>query len=350
MEQSMEELVQKQKKLTFLLGEKMYQLHKSLAVRFLYTSEGVSEESEVLKLLRLLDYLEDRTQIYQELYGEEEGEESSEEEESLEEEKEAPEEEREVEAVEKEMPPEEEIAQMPEPLAGSSGILPAQDNGGGEDDLLQTIYKESSFASDTEKKLFEDSIEELKNGTQHERELSISRIGRLADKNAVSKIFKFAIKDKSSAVRLAVVKQVSRSKDEECNGILDLGLYDVDLKVRVAAIKGLASQVSDEHQTLLERLLIDSEQSIRALSVTYLGIYYGRDGVKKALTASTDESPYVRKSLAEMLSIVKPEGSLRAIENMLSDKDEGVKKAAHEALSKLMPAQKKERSHGKKGK
>ena len=349
MEQSLEELAQKQKKLTFLLGEKMRELYKSSAVRFLYTSEGVSEESEVLKLIKLLDYLEDRTQIYKELYCEEEEESPEEEEVEVEEKeeiKEKPQEE--VEIIEEEKI---EVEDVQKPQDASPETLPVQDNDKDEDDILQTVYKEPIFTSDTEKKLFEDSIEQLKNGTQHERELSISRIGRLADKNAVSKIYKFAMKDKSSFVRLAVIKQISRAKDEENKGIFELGLHDTDLKVRMAAIKGLASHVSDEHQALLERLLIDNDQNIRALSVTYLGIYYGKDGIKKAIAACTaDESPYVRKSLVEMLSIVKPEGGLRTIKNMLSDTDEDVKKAAHEALGKFMSSRKKEKSHAKKRK
>lgn len=71
MEQRLEELRQKQKKLIFLLGEKVEGLYRSGLLRFLYTSEGVKDEEDVLKLLRFLGYIEDRITKIVQICGEE---------------------------------------------------------------------------------------------------------------------------------------------------------------------------------------------------------------------------------------------------------------------------------------
>lgn len=60
MDKYLEDLRQKQRKLTFLLGEKVENLYKSGLLRFLYTSDSVKEEEEVLRLLRFIGYLEER--------------------------------------------------------------------------------------------------------------------------------------------------------------------------------------------------------------------------------------------------------------------------------------------------
>lgn len=72
MEQHLQELRQKQRKLTFLLGEKIENLYTSGLLRFLYTSDGVKDEEEVLKLLRLLGYIEERIAKLSHFYGEDE--------------------------------------------------------------------------------------------------------------------------------------------------------------------------------------------------------------------------------------------------------------------------------------
>lgn len=71
MERHLEELRQKQRKLTFLLGGTIHRLYKAGAVRFLYTSEGVKEEEEVLRLLRFLDYIEERISKLEQIYSDE---------------------------------------------------------------------------------------------------------------------------------------------------------------------------------------------------------------------------------------------------------------------------------------
>lgn len=87
MEQHIEELRQKQRKLTLVLGDKIYRLYRAQAIRFLYTSDGVVEEDEVNKLIRLLDYLDERIQKLEEIYRTDD-ESANEEEEIVEEEKE----------------------------------------------------------------------------------------------------------------------------------------------------------------------------------------------------------------------------------------------------------------------
>jgi len=73
MKDKVEELKRKHRKLTFLLGQLIYKLYQSQAIRFLYTSGGIKEEEEVGKMLRLLDYLNERIKKFEEIYYEEEG-------------------------------------------------------------------------------------------------------------------------------------------------------------------------------------------------------------------------------------------------------------------------------------
>ncbi|MBF0479918.1 MAG: HEAT repeat domain-containing protein [Candidatus Omnitrophica bacterium] len=400
MEQQLDELRAKEKKLIFLFGETMYHLYKSQSVRFLYTSAGEEQEKEVTKLVRLLDYIEDRIAKLEELYAaEEEDEEEDSDEEETEEEVVGDEEElSEAETVESEaaeietektqnaepeksddvvslaeqllVPDKEEqlnwvapnvaeiIEQEPEPIKETvavaveeikpvevEAVKPVEPK-----DVLEHILKTAEFVSDVDKRLFEKNIKQLKKGTEREREISVGQIAHTLGNEDLKKVYEFVMKDSSLMVRQAVMKNISRMKDNEMEGFWELGLNDPDLKVRTTAIKGIGTHVTEAHRTTLEVLLKDSEPHVRGLAVTYLGMYYGKEGVRKAVTSWLDQSPYVRTSLIEMLSIVKPEGALTTIKNLLSDTDEDVKKQAEKALKKIMPERKKESNHDKRKK
>ncbi|HBR14152.1 MAG TPA: hypothetical protein DD723_01225 [Candidatus Omnitrophica bacterium] len=403
MAQHLQEIKLKQKKLIFLFGEIMYHFYKSQDVRFLGTSEGEAKEKEVEKLVRLLDYLQERIQKFEEIYDDEHpvGESEVEEEEKrpVEEETsqgeeppkvedpEEPIETEDSEVVEEESdkeasrcekvlePEKEEQKNFVSPGAVQNVVeesLPSAENaaaateecvsaevavkravaeesvrsvplareGFGDEDILENIFQTAIFASDAEKKLFKKNLEHLKKGNEREREICVSQIAHVTGKEALRKVYEFAMKDVSSRVRLAVIKNISRMKEGESKDFLELGLSDPDAKVRIAAIKSLGRHGSDKYRKILERFLKDSDQHIRGLAVTYLGIYHGEEGIRKAIMAWTDESPYVRISLIEMLSVVKPEGALTTIKNLLSDREEEVKKAAEKALKKLIPGRK----------
>ena len=216
------------------------------------------------------------------------------------------------------------------------------------DDTLTRLLDTATFKCDADRRLFERSIKQLSLGNEREREVAIGQIAHSTSKDVLHKVYEFAMKDESINVRLAVVKNISRMKDEECEGFFDLGISDPNTKVRRAAIKGLGSHVSVSNCEILAGLLGDRDEHIRGLAVTYLGIYYGRDGVEKAQSAVSDASAYVRISLLEMLSIVKPEGAMTTVKDLLSDKDESVKKAAEKALEKLAPEIKRNKGYGKR--
>lgn len=368
MDHRVEELLEKQKKLTFVLGETLYRLYRSQAVRFLYTSDSVEEEEGVRKLVRLLEYLEDRIRKFEEIYGKEDEEEMTdeeseaerslpereesaeeepaEEEESAEEEKEMPEEGE----TSKEEAPGEEEAPLTESTAAEAAQLESAAALAAQEEIIKNICQMASFASDAEKRLFEKSIARLQKGSEREREVSIGQIANVADKAALRKVYEIAMRDESSRVRLAVMKNIFRMNDNKNEALFRLGLEDADPAVRMAAIKAVAGRVNNAHHSLLKELLSDGDPRVRGLAVTYLGIYYGKDGAKEANALSADESPYVRKSLLEMLSIVRPDGVMTTIKNLLSDTDEEVKKAAEDALGKFMTGKKKEKSHDKRKK
>ncbi|MBF0569705.1 MAG: HEAT repeat domain-containing protein [Candidatus Omnitrophica bacterium] len=395
MEQQLQELKLKQQKLIFLFGEAVYQLCRSRDVRLLYTSKGKEKEQSVEKLEKLLDYTGDRIakieeicaedeDIIEEAEAEEEGAVVAEEEEDVADPEEAEEEVVVGEAVpaEKEFPAEEfsPVAEIEVPEEELS--LPVQESvltvvqetetiedevreaveeeqlvseplareESGPDDILARFLKTAQFSSDAEKRLFEKNISQLARGSEREREVSIGQIAHTTSKDVLRQVYEFALKDESVPVRLAVVKSMSRVKEGESEGFFELALNDSDIKVRTAAIKGLGGHVSDPHRRILEGLLKDGDSHIRGLAATYLGIYYGKDGVRKAISVATDESPYVRTSLLEMLSIVQPEGALTVVKDLLSDKEEAVRKAAEKALEKLMPERKRSKSNGKRKK
>ena len=202
--------------------------------------------------------------------------------------------------------------------------------------------------SEADRRIFENNLKLLKSTEEREREIGIGQIAHLSTKNALRRAYGILLKDPSIRIRLAVIKSVTRMKDADALGYFDLGLSDPDQKVRIAALKGLGTHVSDKNGAVLQKLLQDKDEHIRALAVTYLGIYYGKEGVVKAIAAKADTSPYVRISLIELLSIVKPDGALRIVKELLSDKDESVKKAAEKALDKVMPERKKDSKHGHK--
>lgn len=64
----LDELRQKERKIVFHLGETIYKLYKNENIRFLYTSDGVDQEREVRKVLKLLDYMADRIKTFEEIY------------------------------------------------------------------------------------------------------------------------------------------------------------------------------------------------------------------------------------------------------------------------------------------
>lgn len=336
MEQRVEELRQKQKKLTFALGDKIRRLYKSQGVRFLYTSEGVEDEEGVNKLIRLLDYLDERIEKFEEIYGQADDQADGEVEE----------------AGELEQIQEERFSEAEEEEGAGSITRPqitaALDEGPREkESTLDSICRSARLESDAEERLFKKSLERMQKGTEREREVAVGHIAGITDKDALRKVYAFAMKDASSLVRLAVVRQVARTQDADNDELLLFGLKDTDIQVKIAALKGVGSWVSGRHQDFLGEVLKDGDEHARGLAVTYLGIYYGKDGVKKACAASTDQSPYVRKSLIDMLAIVKPEGALSTIKNLLSDNDKAVVSAAELALAKLMPSKIRREGHGK---
>ncbi len=72
MKDQVEELRRKYRKGVFVLGELIYKLYESGSVRFVYTSEGIEEEREVDKMLRLLDYMSARIAKLEETYSSDE--------------------------------------------------------------------------------------------------------------------------------------------------------------------------------------------------------------------------------------------------------------------------------------
>ncbi|MBF0571449.1 MAG: HEAT repeat domain-containing protein [Candidatus Omnitrophica bacterium] len=371
MDQHLQELKSKQRKLIFLFGEAVYKLYKSKEISFGFASEDRPKEQEIEKITRLLDYLDERITKIEEL--EDEDEEESEDDTAVYQEEDEIEDEVEDEleaesAVEDEKEDEGEIQQeavvedeieLEETSTVESEVNKAVEEESSAsspfveerirpDDTLTRLLETASFNCDADRRLFEKNINQLSMGTQREREVAIGQIAHITPKDILHQVYEFAMKDESSLVRLAVIKNVSRMKQGEAEGFFDLGMNDADAKVRTAAVKGLGSHVSDRNRKILDGLLSDSDEHIRGLAVTYLGIYYGKEGVKKAITAWEDTNPYVRISLLEMLSIVKPEGALTVVKNLLSDKEQDVKKAAEKALEKLMPERKRNKNYGKR--
>ncbi len=399
MEDHLEALRQKQKKLTFLFGELVYGLCRSDDARF----RPIAENKEAKKFLDLLDYLADRIDKIEALYSVElEAEAQAEEDEAagmaqpeaepvaedvpeaegsfeeaaVEEEAAAaqeaitaeapvevavPQEEAEAEPLPSvdDVPAEDEEPQITEAVEDEVNLIVAEENPSRSSlsrqrseaaDTLAEILETAKFSSSANRRLFEKNIKQLRMGTELEREISVAQIAHITPKAALHRVYEIAMRDESPLVRLTVIKNISRMKEGDAEGFFDLGINDPDPKVRAAAIKGLGSRVCEKHRKLLEGLLKDDDVHVRGLAVTYLGIYYGKDGVKKAMTSWTDDSPYVRASLLEMLSIVKPDGVLTIVKDLLSDPDQEVKKAAEKALEKLMPERTKGKANGKRKK
>lgn len=389
MEQQLKELELKQRKLIFMLGEKLFDLLRTDDVRFRYTADGIDRQKEVDKLLTLMNYLEDRIEkLDEQLLAEEYSDEDDGDDEDA-----AAEEAEEAEEVEQN----EESGSAPEPLAAVVLAVPCalkplatavaqeapvallpeepeqevivkvdrydedQVNRVVEEevateaavpiaqgqDVLENILLTAEFTSDADKRIFENNLKQLKSGEEREREFSIGQIAHISTRSALRRAYEFLLQDPSIRIRLAVIKSVSRMKDADTEGYFELGLADTDEKVRVAALKGLGTHVSARNRAILERLLKDSNEHIRGLAVTYLGIYYGKEGVVRAIASRDDESAYVRISLIELLTIVKPDGSLKVMKEFLSDKSDDVKKAAEKALARIMPARKKAAAAGR---
>ncbi|MBF0217670.1 MAG: HEAT repeat domain-containing protein [Candidatus Omnitrophica bacterium] len=361
MNEQLESLRKKHKQLMVVIGETLSRLYSQKAVSFRYEDESGSDEKEVEKLMRLESYLRERIGRYEEVFGDgdEDDEdccadecdacEGCEEEEKTDENEEpASEEALEVHEIEPEKPVEEECcrccmedsAPHEEPVS-SEVSLPVREPV--EDISIIDIAAKADLASDAERRIFEKGALALQKGNVREKEMAVSQISHVKDRDALRKAYAFAMNDESPAVRLAVVKQIARSNDDDNEGLFRRAVGDAEARIRVAAVKGIGSFVSERRRAFFEELMASADQEIRGLAVTYLGIYYGRDGIKKAREAVLDESPYVRKSLLEMISVVKPDGGLATVKDMLSDKDAEVRKAAEEALDKLISERKKGR-------
>lgn len=66
----LEDLKRKNRKVTFYLGDLIYKLYVSQSLRFFYTSEGLEQEKEVKRILRLLDYIRERIEKLEYVYPE----------------------------------------------------------------------------------------------------------------------------------------------------------------------------------------------------------------------------------------------------------------------------------------
>ncbi|MBF0511515.1 MAG: HEAT repeat domain-containing protein [Candidatus Omnitrophica bacterium] len=392
MDDQLQDLKSRHRKLVFLFGEAVHQLYKSEDIRFIYSSGVGEKKEEIQKLVMLLDYLNERIMQIEPEETEVLAEEDEDQEDYFEEQEDAPQEEEKVpednlqeeanevqedglneekdEDLEEDVVPEEGVVPEEQELLAENTILedqeivledtsaiesevnraveeecsassPFRDEKIKLDDTLTCLLDTAVFTSDADRRLFEKNIKQLSMGTQREREVAIGQMAHVTPKDVLHQVYEFAMKDKSSAVRMAVLKNVARMKEGSSEGFFDLGMNDPDPKVRTTAVKGLGSHVSEGNRKTLEGLLADSDERIRGLAVTYLGIYYGKEGLQKAMTTWQDPQAYVRVSLLEMLSIVKPEGALRIVKNLLSDKDQEVKKAAEKALEKLMPERKR---------
>ncbi|MBF0503601.1 MAG: HEAT repeat domain-containing protein [Candidatus Omnitrophica bacterium] len=357
MEPQLQELKDKHRKLVFLFGEQIHQLYKSQDINFIFSPEGRLKEKEIDRLIRLLDYLDERISDLQEDGLEEdeledeawlqeeaaqEDKATLDEEEGLQQEAEESQTGEQISVVESEVKKiVEEENSISAPFAQEKVRL---------DDTLTRLLDTAVFTSDADRRLFERNIKQFSMGSVREREVALGQIAHITPVEVLRQVYEFAMKDESALVRMAVMKSISRMKEGDSAGFFELGMNDPDIKVRTAAIKGLGSHVSPRNGEILESLLQDNDQHIRGLAVTYLGIYYGKEGVSKAIRAWEDPSSFVRISLLEMLSIVKPEGALRAVKNLLSDKEEDVKKAAEKALEKLMPERKRNKTYGQRKK
>jgi hypothetical protein len=379
MNDQLEHLRKKHKQLMVVIGETLSRLYGEKAVSFRYEAEGGSDEKEVEKLMRLECYLRERIERYEEIFGDEDadGDEAScadecdacegcggEAEKTEENEEPAVEEALEVHEVAPGKPlepvveaavPEEALREEPDeeeccrccmgedapPVTPDApeATLPVQEPE--ESISIIDIAAKADLASDAERRIFEKGALALQKGNEREKEMAVGQISHVKDKKALRKVYEIALDDESPAVRLAVVKQIARSDDDDNEGLFRKAAGDAEAKIRVAAVKGIASFASERRQAFFEELMSSKDPEIRGLAVTYLGIYYGKEGIKKAREAVLDESPYVRKSLLDMVSVVKPEGALATVKDMLSDKDGEVRKAAEEALDRLISERKK---------
>ncbi|MBF0387274.1 MAG: HEAT repeat domain-containing protein [Candidatus Omnitrophica bacterium] len=417
MDPQLNALEQKQRKLIFIFGEKLFELSRARDVRFRYTFEGEDQRAEIEKLLTLMNYLEDRIESLgdpadqsvpadadeesdevADAQGAAEAESSDDDEELLV--SDASEEDdydgddsgaeeavapagvpAPVPVVEPLMVTEPEVViAVPQPVPVAAPVsqeplppapvvpaeevivkvdeyeedqvnrvvaeevaleLPGVAEKSGSWDGLEEVLRTADFTSEADRRIFENNLKQLRSGDEREREVSIGQISHISSRKALRQAFECLLRDPAVRIRLAVIKSVSRMKDVEMEGFFELGLSDADDKVRIAALKGLGTQVSDKNRAILERLLKDADEHIRGLAVTYLGIYYGKEGVARAVSMKADPSPYVRISIIELVSIVKPDGALTVVKDLLSDAHDDVKKAAEKALAKVMPERKK---------
>jgi HEAT repeats len=366
MQERIDELIRKNRKLLYRLGEKIYNLHTDQSVRFLYTSDGVSNETDVTKLLRLIEYMTDRISKFEGIASEEveikeevveevmepevieevPSEETKEEviEEEPEEEiagevtEEEPEEEIADEVIEEE--PEEPLVIDPTPETSNftepSKIVASVENYPKDEEFIDTIFAGAQCDSEADKRLLKKILKELASPEADVRIRCVRNGGHMIDGPEVMKLYECAMDDVDMGVRLAAVKSFAQGKDKKYEGLYRRALQDTESKVRIAAIKGLSILMMEDALDLIGPLLKDDDAYIRGMAATCIGIYCGVPGIKMVIESLSDESAYVRKCIVDMLGVVKPPETVYILEKLAEDQDEEVKKAADAALMKFI--------------
>jgi hypothetical protein len=396
----LEDLKQKQRKLIFHFGEMIYGSLKSERIELAFPGEHSSEEKETVKLLKLLRYMEERIRKFERTAaGREETDAKETRSGACEISVENPLTEQAKDAVSaacpgradvpcekcEECPPAEaacvapvaeEVAPQTEPAAGEAlpeikpdaertpveefqTVEPQTQSHTASDEAPQPvtatpvldemagvknsppaadpfgdILTAAALGSETERRVFEETVDVLRFGDEKDRERAVKSVSHFGGKETFLAICRVMMKDPAAPVRTAVIKAIARIRDAGVAEIYQQGLDDEDAGVRIAAVKGLSMALPKDSVSSIIPLLRDPDAHVRGMAVTCLGIYGGEAGAQAVFELRGDPDAYVRKSLVDVFGIVRAPGMLPTIKMMVDDENEVVRKAVESALSK----------------
>lgn len=285
---------QKYNKLLHKLGESIYTSYRSEIEDFLGTLDGNGSE-DVLKLIELLDYLSEQDEVSQDQ-------------------------------------PSTTLFTQTETIRDDSEI---ESDLTDDADISNDAFDESSITTEIGKQLYGENIDYLKSEHVDERLNALNRIAYVGNVAFFKRICEWAMKDESPLVRAQALRLIARKKGFNKFDLFSRALADEDETVRQEAIKYVVDGDKKQIPVLLLPSLKDSVASIRALAIKYLGLYGGTNAVSYVLDSVNDSDPIVRKSVLEVLSIIRPPEVAKILRQMAKDESRDVAKAAEQALLRL---------------
>lgn len=365
MDERLNDLKQKKRKLLYHFGEWLYQLFQTGDAELAFPSENSPQEKEIDKIFNMLNFVDERIQKFEKMDIHEEitehhsgkkdehggngkdhgtaqpfegllntpnasGPDTLDESCLLFNRKQYSPEVETMNGAEANSDREREIAEPQEPLPRS----------------LEDILENAQFEGESQERLFIENLEALQIGSDEERDRAFKNISYFSDRHTLRKVCLFMLNDSNPKMRAFALKTIGRTRDPKNLQHFGRGLRDKDAAVRVVSIRmlGVALLNAMESYRLLAPMLRDVDPNVRGAAVSAIGICGGADGVRAACQLWNDKSANVRKALLDMLAVMRMSDTVSVIKQLINDPDDAVRRAAENALSKLAAVSKKGKS------